>query len=151
MNIHPRGGATWKVNITQGLRDNKAPHPFRMPALSLYPQSGSADPNRARLCVWHSCPRGSPGDVLIINETVQHRAGVSLVDSLAPGHTMPRQNVPIQGLWEMKTAWGNERQQLCLPVEPEPWKKGTKDAHPCQLWHPDISHSATCCTRVLLH
>ncbi|KAA8593454.1 hypothetical protein FQN60_009570, partial [Etheostoma spectabile] len=44
-------------------------------------------------------------NVLIISETVQHRAGFSLVDSLAPGHTMPCQNVPIQGLWEMKTAW----------------------------------------------
>lgn len=69
----------------------------------------------------------------------QRRGGQT---GVGPRRTMLHQTVPIQGSWEIETAWGNERQQRCLPVEPQPWREGTKGEHPCQLWQHDISHSA---------
>lgn len=57
-----------------------------------------------------------------------------------PCRTMLPQTTPTQGSWEIETAWGNERQRRCLPVEPEPWREGTKEDHPSQLWHPAVCY-----------
>lgn len=121
-----------------------------MPALSQYPQSGSAEVNGARLWALMSlrqskrCPNRQQD-----SPTLRwHQPGGQ--PGTRPYHTMPPHSMPNQGSWEIETAWGNERQQLCLPVEPEPRREGTKEEHPCQLWHPDIYHSATCCTEMVL-
>lgn len=141
-----------RVNITQHLRDNKAPGLFRTPALSLCPQSGSTGPNRARLWALMSlrlswrCPNWQRDGPM----RSWHQPGGQ--PGVRPRYTMPCKTVPTQGSWEIETAWGNERQQLCLPVvELVPWRESTKGEQPRQLWHPDISHSATCCMGAVPH